>query len=63
MTQSYAVLAGREVRILVDSGTVDDSQAEQLGADVARKIEKDLEYPGQVRVVVIRETRSESTAR
>lgn len=63
VSKSYAVLAGREVRILVDSVTVDDRQAEQLGLDVARKIEKDLEYPGQVRVVIIRETRSESTAR
>lgn len=61
--KSYAIQAGREVRILVDSGELDDEQAVMLSHDIARKIENDLEYPGEIRVVVVRETRSVETAR
>jgi len=56
--KSYAIQAGREIRILVEHGRVDDARAQGLAAEIARRIEKELEYPGQIRVTVIRETRA-----
>ncbi len=56
--KSYAIQAGRELRIIVDSNRIKDSDATLLGQDVARKIENQLTYPGQIRVTVIRETRA-----
>ncbi|KKQ27735.1 MAG: Ribonuclease Y [Candidatus Magasanikbacteria bacterium GW2011_GWC2_37_14] len=53
----YAIQAGREVRIFVKSDQVDDYQAYNLAKDIARKIENELQYPGEIRVNVIRETR------
>lgn len=56
--QSYALQAGREVRILVRPETVDDLAALRLSRDIARKIEETMQYPGQIKVQVIRETRA-----
>jgi ribonuclease Y len=56
--KSYAIQAGREVRILVEHSKVDDARAQGLAGEIARRIEKELEYPGQIRVTVIRETRA-----
>jgi ribonuclease Y len=56
--KSYAIQAGREVRILVEHARVDDARAQNLAGEIARRIEKELEYPGQIRVTVIRETRA-----
>jgi ribonuclease Y len=56
--QSYAIQAGREIRILVRPDDVDDLAAIQLSKDVARKVEEMLQYPGQIKVTVIRETRA-----
>jgi ribonuclease Y len=56
--ESYAIQAGREVRIIVRPGDVDDLEATRLSREVARKIEESLEYPGQIKVTVIRETRA-----
>jgi ribonuclease Y len=56
--KSYAIQAGREVRIIVEHSKVDDARAQGLASDIARRIEKELEYPGQIRVTVIRETRA-----
>jgi ribonuclease Y len=56
--KSYAIQAGREVRIMVEHRKVDDARAQGLAGDIARRIEKELEYPGQIRVTVIRETRA-----
>jgi ribonuclease Y len=56
--KSYAIQAGREVRIMVEHGRVDDARAQGLASEIARRIEKELEYPGQIRVTVIRETRA-----
>ena len=56
--KSYAIQAGREVRIMVEHNKVDDARAQVLATEIARRIEKELEYPGQIRVTVIRETRA-----
>jgi len=56
--KSYAIQAGREVRIMVEHAKVDDARAQGLATEIARRIEKELEYPGQIRVTVIRETRA-----
>jgi len=53
----FAIQAGREIRIMVEHTTIDDAQAELLASDVAKKIENDLQYPGQIKVTVIREIR------
>ena len=59
----FAIQAGREVRVFVNSKEVDDFTSEKLSFDVARKIEKDCEYPGEVKVAVIRENRFENVAK
>lgn len=59
----YAIQAGREVRVFVEPTKVDDYAAYQLARDVAKKIESELQYPGEVRVTVIRETRVVEYAR
>jgi len=59
----YAIQAGREVRVVVSPGAVDDARATELSEQIARKIEQELQYPGQIRVVVIRETRAAGFAR
>jgi ribonuclease Y len=56
--KSYAIQAGREIRIIVNSGDVTDTEANMMSRDIAQKVEKELTYPGQIRVTVIRETRS-----
>lgn len=56
--KSYAIQAGREVRIFVKPEEVDDLQAEKLSKEIARKVEEEVQYPGQVKVHVIRETRA-----
>ena len=56
--KSYAVQAGRDLRIVVDGGDVTDSDAILMSRDIAKKIEEQLTYPGQIRVTVIRETRA-----
>lgn len=61
--KSYAIQAGREIRILVSHKKVDDAQAAQLATEISKRIEGEMEYPGQIKVVVIRETRSIEYAR
>ncbi|MGH7646442.1 MAG: ribonuclease Y [Gemmatimonadales bacterium] len=59
----HAIQAGREVRVIVTPDAVDDAKASELADTIARKIEQGLQYPGQIRVVVIRETRAVGLAR
>jgi len=54
----YAIQAGREVRVLVSPDEVDDARAAALARDIVKRIEETLAYPGQIRVVVIRESRT-----
>jgi len=58
VNKSYAIQAGREIRIMVEGKTVNDDQAFIICRDIAKKIEKELTYPGQIKVTVIRETRA-----
>ena len=59
----FAVQAGREVRVIVDPGQIDDLAAADLARGVARRLEEDLQYPGQIEVTVIREYRATDFAR
>ena len=61
--RSFAISAGREVRVLVFPEQIDDAGATKLAHDVANKIEKSVTYPGQIKVIVIRETRAEAVAK
>jgi ribonuclease Y len=63
VAETYAIQAGREIRIIVKPEAVDDLGAIQLSRDIARKIEEGMEYPGQIKVTVIRETRAEEYAK
>ena len=59
----YAMHAGREVRVIVKPDDVDDDRAALLSREIARDVEKELEYPGQIKVTVIRESRATDYAR
>lgn len=61
--KSYAIQAGREIRVMVDAGEIGDANAATLARDIADKIEKEMTYPGQIKVTVIRETRAVELAK
>ncbi|MFQ5608185.1 MAG: ribonuclease Y [Candidatus Zixiibacteriota bacterium] len=63
VSKAYAIQAGREIRVIVENSQVDDLGASILAADIAVKIEGEMEYPGQIKVTVIRESRSTEYAR
>ena len=63
VSQAYAIQAGREVRIIVKPEEIDDLEATRLARDIAKKIEETMQYPGQIRVTVIRETRATEYAK
>jgi ribonucrease Y len=63
VNKCYAIQAGRELRVMVDADSVSDKVAGQLSFDISQKIETDMQYPGQIKVTVIREMRSVSFAR
>jgi ribonuclease Y len=58
VVKTYAIQAGRELRVIVGADKIDDKQTEQLSTDIATKIQNEMTYPGQVKITVIRETRS-----
>lgn len=57
VAKTYAIQAGREIRVMVENDKVDDIVADRLAREIAQKIEEEMEYPGQIKVVVIREVR------
>jgi ribonuclease Y len=59
----YAMQAGREIRVMVEPGKVDDVAAQVVAREIAKRIEEELQYPGQIKVVVLRELRSVEYAR
>jgi conserved hypothetical protein YmdA/YtgF len=63
VTKTYAIQAGRELRVIVGSDQVSDQEAENLSIEIAKKIQDEMVYPGQVKITVIRETRSVSFAK
>ena len=63
VTKTYAIQAGRELRVIVGADQVSDKDAESLSADIAKKIQEEMVYPGQVKITVIRETRSVAYAK
>ena len=63
VARSFAIQSGKEIRVLVDSGKVTDEQSQMMSRDIARKIERELNYPGQIKVTVVRETRIVEHAR
>lgn len=63
VSSAYAIQAGRELRVMVESGKINDEHAAQLSYDISEKIQNELTYPGQVRITVIRETRAVNIAR
>ena len=63
VTKTYAIQAGRELRVIVGSDKMTDSEAENLSYDIAKKIQDEMTYPGQVKITVIRETRAVSYAK
>jgi ribonuclease Y len=63
VSQSYAIQAGREVRIIVKPEEVDDLAATRMARDIAKKVEETMQYPGQIKVTVIRETRASEFAK
>jgi ribonuclease Y len=63
VTKCYAIQAGRELRVMVDAENVTDEKAGNLSFEISKKIENDMQYPGQIKVTVIREMRAVSFAK
>ena len=63
VTKTYAIQAGRELRVIVGADKIDDKQTESLSTEIAKKIQDEMTYPGQVEITVIRETRAVSFAK
>jgi ribonuclease Y len=61
--QAFAIQAGREIRVVVTPDQIDDARSQQLAEEIARRVENELQYPGRIKVVVIRETRAVDIAR
>ena len=63
MEKAYAMQAGRELRVIVSADNVSDKKAEELSFEISEKIQNEMQYPGQIKVTVIREKRAVSFAK
>ncbi|MBQ1606225.1 MAG: HDIG domain-containing protein, partial [Bacteroidales bacterium] len=63
VVKTYAIQAGRELRVIVGSEKITDAESEQLSLEIARRVQDEMTYPGQVKITVIRETRSVNYAK
>ena len=63
VVKTYAIQAGRELRVIVGADKVSDAEATQLSLDLSRQIQNEMTYPGQIKVTVIRETRAVNYAK
>lgn len=63
VAKTYAMQAGREIRVIVEPERIDDRRAEELARELAARIEAEMQYPGQVKVTVVREVRKTAVAR
>ena len=63
VVKTYAIQAGRELRVIVGADKITDQETEKLSSEIAQKIQDEMTYPGQVRITVIRETRAVSFAK
>ena len=63
VSMTYSFQAGRELRVIVGADKIDDKQTENLSGEIAKKIQDEMTYPGQVKITVIRETRAVSFAK
>ena len=63
VNKAYALRAGREVRVIIDSNETDDNKTFIISKDIAKKIQEEMEYPGQIKVTVIREIRATEYAK
>ena len=62
-TKTYAIQAGRELRVIVGADKMNDEESNKLSSEIAEKIQNEMTYPGQVKITVIRETRSVAYAK
>ena len=58
VVKTYAIQAGRELRVIVGADQIDDAKATELSYDLSKKIQDEMKYPGQIKITVIRETRA-----
>ena len=63
VTEAHAIQAGREVRVIVDAKKADDAEAFTLARNIAKRVEEEMTFPGEIKVTVLREVRAEATAR
>jgi ribonuclease Y len=61
--EAHAIQAGREVRVIVDAGRADDAQAHTIARNIAKRVEEEMTFPGEIKVTVLREVRAEAVAR
>jgi ribonuclease Y len=63
VTEAHAIQAGREVRVILNAENADDATAHKIARDIAKRVEDEMTFPGEIKVTVLREVRAEATAR